>query len=186
MSAESDAEDASTGTVTVRITDPELMADLNAAAEEVGSRSEAVRVAVRETHGDVGADGESVVEGPLADVPLKARSGYSELVDYTGENGHIELEAAESILANRLNISTDSVRKVVTQPLINAGVFGISQGVHEVTLVVKPLEDASGEGDLPDADDDSDGGEYEADDPSEAGDRLDELTAAGEEVADGE
>ena len=183
MSADSDSDVASTGTVTVRITDPELMADLNGAAEELGSRSEAIRMAVRETHGDANEGESGIAAGPLAGVPVKARSGYSELVDYVGEDGHLELDAAESILANRLNISTESVRRVVTRPLVDAGVFGINQGVHEVTLVVKPVDDPSGDGDVPEPDGDA-GREFEVDDPENASDRLDELAEAGAGVAD--
>jgi len=185
------ADDA-TGKVTTRLNDPELASALEDAADEVGSKSEIVRTALRETL--LAESEEDVDAGDRAgDVPLKAQEGHQKLVEYVGVGGHIELEAAESIVANHLNIATTSVRQVVTRPLVNAGWLSRQQGVHQVAVVVRD----------PDAENDEPAGETvsvpphiaaearsgdvdadDADDVETAGDRLDELVEAVEEVRD--
>lgn len=171
----------STEHVQTRVRDERLSEQLDEAAEEYGSRSEAVRVALQEKYLD-GEDADcDAVPDELADVPLKGRDGYYELVDFVGEGGHLELEAAESILANHLNIGTRSVRNVVTRPLVDAGALAIRQGVHEVAVVVRPLEDPAENADadeLPDDGDGADGDGPTVDAPEDAGDRLDELANA--------
>ena len=190
MSAEAAADNELPDSVNFRLKDDELAAALADAEDEAGSRSEAVRIALRETYVDGDEDaGENVPEA-LTDVPLKARSGYRELVETVGEGGHLEVDAAESILANQLNISTDSIRHVVTKPLVNSGALRLRQGIHEVAIVVRPLEDLATDADanlLEDDDGDSeDDLAVDVDDPENASERLDELAAAGEEVRDGE
>ncbi|WP_058365737.1 ribbon-helix-helix domain-containing protein [Haloparvum sedimenti] len=133
--------------VSARMNDPTLTDALDEAAEEFGSRSEALRFAVRVALVD-GEDAADDAAGALADLPMKARDGYEELVDYAGVGGRIELGAAESILAQKLNISTESVRHVALRPMRNADVIALHQGINQVTVVVRDADAvAGGEGD---------------------------------------
>lgn len=181
----SQAEDDPTGVLSLRIDDPELATALEDAADEVGSKSKTVRSALREK---LLEESEEDVEPFDGDVPRKAREGHRKLVEFVGLGGHLEIDAAESIMANHLNIKTLSVRQVVTRPLVNAGWLSRQQGVHEVALVVRdPREqtettsddvlDELEASDEPDVDTD-------ADDVETASDRLDELAAATEGVDD--
>lgn len=189
----SQAEDDPTGVLSLRIDDPELATALEDAADEVGSKSKTVRSALREK---LLEESEEDVEPFDGDVPRKAREGHRKLVEFVGLDGHLEIGAAESIMANHLNIKTLSVRQVVTRPLVNAGWLTLQQGVHEVALVVRdPREQTESTSDetvsVPPhiaanaraKDLDEDDGD-DADDVETAGDRLDELAAAGEEVRD--
>jgi len=183
MSAE---ESEGTGRHTVRIDDPELGAALAEAEEEHGSKSEAMRSALRDSL--LGTEGVSISDINGRKVPQKAVEGHRKLVEYTGVGGYLELDTAESILANHLNIQKDAVRRVVIKPLNGAGVVGISQGISQVSIVVgTEANPASDEGwaKLQASQEYHTAGE-KVDDPSEASDRLDELAAAGAEVADGE
>lgn len=119
-------------------------------------------------------------------MPQKAVEGHRKLVEYTGVGGRIDLDTAESILANHLNIQKESVRSVVIKPLNGAGVLGVSQGISQVALVVGSAGDpAKDEGwaRLQAAQQHHTAG-AEVDDPDEASDRLDNLANA--EVGDGE
>lgn len=158
--------------ITARVQDPDLLAALLDAEGEMGSRSEAIRAALRETYVE-GTDRDERDAG----VPTKAREAHRRLMNYTGVDGHIELDAAESILANHLNIKTESVRTVVTQRLVDAGLVSLQQGIHHVSLVVRSPDAA-------DADEANGAVDVDADDPEEADAVLDELAAAGEEAAD--
>ncbi|WP_435093362.1 hypothetical protein [Halorubrum sp. N11] len=183
MSAE---ESEGTGRHTVRIDDPELGAALAEAEEEHGSKSEAMRSALRDSL--LGTEGVSISDINGRKVPQKAVEGHRKLVEYTGVGGYLELDTAESILANHLNIQKDAVRRVVIKPLNGAGVVGISQGISQVSIVVgTEANPASDEGwaKLQASQEYHTAGE-KVDDPSEVSDRLDELAAAGAEVADGE
>ena len=183
MSADDSDE---TGRLTVRIEDPELGAAIEEAAEDAGSKSEAVRSTLRD--GLLGSDGFEVGVVGGRKVPQKAVEGHRKLVEYTGVGGRIELDTAESILANHLNIQKESVRSVVIKPLGGAGVIGVSQGISQVTLIVGSEEEpASDEGwsQLQAAQEHHTAGE-KVDDPEKASDRLDELATAGTGVADGE
>jgi len=163
---------------TVRFRDEELVEALEEAEGEHGSRSEAIRHAVATAYG--GDDGvETSAESGL---PVKAKEGHGKLVEWTGRGGRIELQTAESILANHLNIQKEAVRKVVIQPLKREEVIALHQGIHHVSIVVGSLDDEPIS-----AETETDGVESKiATDGGEASDRLDELAAAGAEVADGE
>jgi len=170
-----------TGRYTVRIDDPKLGAALEEAEEEHGSKSEAVRSALRDSL--LGAGGDNVSDSNGQKVPQKAVEGHRKLVEYTGVGGRLELATAESILANHLNIKKEAVRKVVIQPLKRENVIALHQGIHHVSIVVGTLDDEpiNVEREVTDA------SETEAvTDVDEASDRLDELTAADTGVADGE
>lgn len=178
-------ESEGTGRYTVRIDDPDLGAALAEAEEEHGSKSEAVRSALRDLL--LGTEGVAIDDINGRKVPQKAVEGHRKLVEYAGVGGRLELDTAESILANHLNIQKEAVRRVVIKPLRGAGVVGISQGISHVSVVVgtesSPASD-EGPARLQAAQDYNTAGE-KVDDVDGASDRLDELAAAGAEVADG-
>jgi hypothetical protein len=177
-------ESEGTGRYTVRIDDPELGEALAAAEEEHGSKSEAVRSALRDSL--LGTEGVAISDINGRKVPQKAVEGHRKLVEYTGVGGYLELDTAESILANHLNIQKEAVRRVVIKPLNGAGVVGISQGISQVSIVVGSEEDpASDEGwaKLQASQDYHTAGE-KVDDVDGASDRLDELAAAGAEAGE--
>ena len=165
---------------TVRFSDEKLVAALEAAEDEHGSRSEAIRKAVATAY----ADGDDVEASDDSGLPVKAKEGHRKLVEWTGLGGRLELQTAESILANHLNIRKEAVRKVVIQPLKSANVIALHQGIHHVSIVVGDLDgdDVEAE-DEPTTDAPSTSSEA-ATDGGEARDRLDELAEAGTEVAD--
>lgn len=182
--------DDPTGKFSVRIEDPELAAAIEEQAAERGSKSEVMRSGLRES---ILSESDDDVDAYDTEVPVKAREGHRKLVEFVGVDGHLELEAAESILANHLNIKSTSVRQVVTRPLVNADWLSLQQGVHEVSIVVRDPDaelDAAGDvadeltADVLDPDAVREAATTDADDVETAGDRLDELAAAGEEVDD--
>jgi hypothetical protein len=162
----------------VRFRDAELVEALETAEEEHGSRSEAIRKAVATAYSS-GDDAESSNDTGL---PVKARDAHQKLVDWAGIGGRLELNTAESVLANHLNIQKEAVRKVAIQPLKANNAVALHQGLHEVTLVVGHLDGSEIEATESAALMSS--GEAVAD-GGEASDRLDELAEAGAEVADG-
>ena len=121
---------------TVRFRDESLVEALEEAEGEHGSRSEAIRHAVATAYG-----GSDDVEGDEdSGLPVKAKEGHRKLVEWTGRGGRIELDTAESILANHLNIQKEAVRKVVIQPLKRENVIALHQGIHHVSIVVGDLD----------------------------------------------
>jgi hypothetical protein len=164
--------------VTARVRDPNLVEALEEASDEAGSRSEAIRVALRDSY----LDGRGDDGGSDDSIPAKARDAHRQLVDWTGIGGRLELDTAESVLANHLNIQKDAVRRMVIYPLKQANAVEIHQGIHTVSLVVGTLE-----GDDVDAAPTTEATSQETTtDDGETRERLDELAAAGAEVADGE
>ncbi|WP_280585097.1 hypothetical protein [Halorubrum sp. Boch-26] len=144
------------------------------AEEEHGSLADAIRFAVSEAY----VDGDDASETDDGEIPLKAREGHRKLVEWTGIGGRIELETAESVLANHLNIKTDAIRRIVVKPLKAADVIRLHQGVHDVWVIVGSLDDATAS---PDPDPDVPA-QKAATDGGEARERLDELAAADTEV----
>ena len=163
---------------TVRFRDADLVEALEAAEEEHGSRSEAIRMAVATAYGS----DDSAESSDESGLPVKARDAHRKLVEWAGIGGRLELNTAESVLANHLNIQKEAVRKVALQPLKANDAVALHQGLHEVTLVVGRLDGSEIEATEPAPSTSS--GEAVADggDPS---DRLDKLAEAGAEVADG-
>jgi hypothetical protein len=156
------------------IRDNERLEALAEAEEEHGSLADAIRFAVSEAY----VDGNDTSERADAEIPLKAREGHRKLVEWTGIGGRIELETAESVLANHLNIKTDAIRRIVVKPLKAAGVIRLHQGVHDVWVIVGSLDDATASVDTePDT-----STRKAATDGGEARERLDELAAADTEV----
>ncbi|WP_256402442.1 hypothetical protein [Halorubrum salinum] len=111
MSAESSGK-----RVTARVSDDDLLNALDDAADEHGSRSEAIRAALRETYAD--RDGnEANVAAYLPDDPV-VRRGYEVLCDEASPfQSRIDVDTAMSRVANRLNIPKGSVKRRVILPL---------------------------------------------------------------------
>ena len=159
------------------ISDAELLEAIEDAEEEHGSLADAVRHAVATTYAGV----DDVEESEGTGLPVKAKEGHRKLVEWTGHGGRLELDTAESILANHLNIQKEAVRKVVIQPLKREGVIALHQGIHHVSIVVGTIDD---EPISVESDANATEGEVVTD-GGEARERLDELAAADTEVADG-
>ena len=122
--------------VTARVSDPELVAALQAASDETGSKSEAIRLALREAYlGDVDDDGVNDTG-----LPVKAREAHGKLVELAGVGGRLELDTAEALLANHLNIAKEAVRRTVIHELKKANAIAVHQGIHSVSVVVGRLD----------------------------------------------
>ena len=122
--------------VTARVSDPELVAALQAASDETGSKSEAIRLALREAYlGDVDDDG-----AENTGLPVKAREAHGKLVELAGVGGRLELDTAEALLANHLNIAKEAVRRTVIHELKKANAIAVHQGIHSVSVVVGRLD----------------------------------------------
>lgn len=166
------------------IRDEKRLEALEAAEEEHGSMADAVRHALDRLV-DAG-ETEAETEPGEVDVPAKALEGYWELVEWTDVGGRIEIGTAESVLANALNIPKAGVRSRVIKPLVNENLLWKDWEYEEVWFVVgrrdgKPLN-APEQEPTPEA---SSTPPEAATDGGDPRDRLDELAAAGAEVADG-
>lgn len=158
---------------------------LEAAEEEHGSMADAVRHAL-DRLADA-SETEAETDPAEVDVPAKALEGYWELVEWTEVGGRIEIGTAESVLANALNIPKPGIRTRVIKPLVNEKLLWKDWAHEGVWLVVgrrdgKPLNAPEREP-TPDAPSTP---SKAAPDGGEVRDRLDELAAAGTEVANGE
>ena len=170
---------------TVRFRDEELVEALEQAEGEHGSRSEAIRNAVATAYAGVGeGDGSRTNEGN--ELPVKAREGYHKLVEWAEVGGRLELDTATSILANHLNIPKEGVEGRIIKPLVGANVLWKDWSYENVWVVVGTLDGEPLGAKTASAPSDADAIESEiATDGGEARERLDELAAAGLEVADG-
>ncbi|MDB9301238.1 hypothetical protein PN417_09855 [Halorubrum ezzemoulense] len=131
--------------VNVRIDDPDIVEALEDAADDYGSKSLAVRIALRQAYiGDdleeEPGDGETKRAHELSAKQLEA---HRELRDWAGIGGWIELETAESVLANKLNIPARAVRKTLISPLKSEGAVKVSQSTSAVHVVVGQLPTTS-------------------------------------------
>ena len=165
------------------IRDEKRLEALEAAEREHGSMADALRHAL-DRLADA-SETEAETDPSEVDVPAKALEGYWELVDWTDVGGRIDIETAESVLANALNIPKAGVRKRVIKPLVNENLLWKDWGHDGVWLVVgrrdgEPLNAPEQES-TPDAPSMSSEVAADGGDPR---DRLDELAAAGAEVAD--
>lgn len=159
------------------ISDERRLEVLEAAEEEHGSMADAVRHAL-DRLADAG-ETEAETEPGEVDVPPKALEGYWELVEWTEVGGRIEIETAESVLANALNIPKAGVRSRVIKPLVNENLLWKDWGHEGVWLVVgrrdgeplnAPERESTTDSPSPSTEAATDGGE--------ARDRLDELSNA--------
>ncbi|EMA64653.1 hypothetical protein [Halorubrum lipolyticum] len=169
------------------ISDAELLAALEEAEEEYGSMAEALRNAVKTAYAgdDDDVDGERLNDEN--DLPVKAREGYHKLVEWAEVGGRLELDTATSILANHLNIPKKGVEGRIIKPLVGANVLWKDWSYENVWVVVGTLDgEPLGTETAPDP---SETEPTEAEIATDGGgvrERLDELAAAGAEVADGE
>ena len=154
--------------VTARVSDPELVAALQAASDETGSKSEAIRLALREAYlGDVDDAGDDT------GMPVKAREAHGKLVELAGVGGRLELDTAEALLANYLNIAKEAVRRTVIHELKKANAIAVHQGIHSVSVVVGRLDGEDVEPREP-----ATASTAPATDGGEARERLEELSSA--------
>ncbi|WP_280585356.1 hypothetical protein [Halorubrum sp. Boch-26] len=109
--------------VSARVSDDDLLDALDDAADEHGSRSEAIRAALRESYAN--RDGnEANVAAYLPDDPV-VRRGYEVLCDEASPfQSRIDVDTAMSRVANRLNIPKGSVKRRVILPLERQRVGG--------------------------------------------------------------
>jgi hypothetical protein len=130
MSADGEAQ-----TLTFRVDDPDLLEAIDAAEEEWGSKSEALRVAVRA----------SLVEreaGDGDDLPDVARKGLRKLRQLAGGSGVVQVDTAQSVLANDLKITKEMVKPEVFRPLRRAGHIGVKSRIHDSVIQVYPEVEA--------------------------------------------
>lgn len=167
------------------IRDERRLEVLEAAEQEHGSMAAALRHALDKL-ADASAT-EAETDPTEVDVPSKALEGYWELVDWADVGDRIEIGTAESVLANALNLPKPGVRSRVIKPLVNEKLLWKDWSHDGVWLVVgrrdgEPLN-APEQKLTPEASSTSSKPATDGGDPR---DRLDELAAAGAEVADGE
>lgn len=132
--------------VTARVSDDDLLDALDDAAEEHGSKSEAMRHAIRtafiDGEGAAGRDSDEVMAAALAGLPPTARSGYRKLREATGDDQMVEVGAAKSMVASQTNVPSDSVRSMVFSPLQQAGLIGVTPHIKAAFITVHPPEAA--------------------------------------------
>ena len=123
--------------VGARVSDADLIDSLDMAADEMGSRSEAVRHAIRETYGSDGDGDGDGVDGDLGELPDEARAGYRALRDHFGTDRMIEVGAAKSVIAERERIPKTSIRSVVFEPLRRSGHLTVTTKVTAAFVTVR-------------------------------------------------
>lgn len=135
MSAES-GDDVEPRTVSVQIRDPDLQAALEE-AEEGASLSEVVR-------GSLESDllEEDNSKTPEGKVTAQAKRGYRAMEQYVSDGEFIEVDTAESVVANYCNVPSDSVRHTIFQPLREAGWIGVTQRIEHVMIQLKGRGDS--------------------------------------------
>ena len=153
-----------------KIEDETLLSALDDAEEEYGSMAEALRHAVSTAYVE---ERDAKAAADRDGVPAKARDAHRKLVEWAGIGGRLELDTAESVLANHLNIQKQAVRKTVIYPLKAADAVHIHQGIHTVSVIVGSLD-----GDDVEVRDETAPAAETATDGGEARDRLDELADA--------
>ncbi len=149
--------------VSVRINDD----DLEAFLDDRGDVSETVRTALRYLR----AQEEGVDDHRLTD---HQRAAYTWLRDRVGVGGTVSVGLAKNRLAQTLSVDMDLVKGQVLRPLESHGYIRVQARVETALITVLPPSAAS-EGSESSA---------AADDPEGASERLDDLAAAGKEVAE--
>lgn len=107
-----------------RIRDPELKDALDDAEDEHGSKSEALRNAIREAY----VDGDEIPDAKrfLPDDP-EVQRGYQILREEAAPYTHrVDADTAKSRIANRLNIPKSAVKRRIILPLKRQRVAGES------------------------------------------------------------
>ena len=126
--------------VTTRF-DDDLGAEIEAAADELGSKSDVVRVAVRQYLDD--GDDVAGTDGGLPDgldLPPVARQAYRSLVENYGTGRIVQLEAVESTTAAETNCPKTAIRGQVIAPLKRAGLLSVHQRVQTVGIEVHGVD----------------------------------------------
>lgn len=142
--------------------------ELNEYLDDVENKSEVVREALRMHR----AKNDLVDDHRLSDAQVK---GYDWMRRHVGINGRMPKRMVKSPLAEHLKLGKKTVEHFVLRPLARLGYIAMPAGLENVAVVVRPPDVAES---APEVED-------EATDPEDAGDRLDELDAAGQEVAEG-
>lgn len=128
--------------VTARVSDAGLLAALEDAADDHGSKSEAIRAALREAYGDRDGVDDEAIDAVLPDDAMVKR-GYRILVDEASPfTSRIDVDAAESRIAERTKLPSDVVRRRVINPLARHRVGGelVVEPVWGVLVVKQPDE----------------------------------------------
>ena len=121
-----------------RVTGEKLERELASAIETHGSKSEAVRYALRQTY----LSKEDRVD---VDLPPKALAGYEALVAHADTNMLVELETAKSVVANEINLKKESVKTTVFTPLKAKGLLAVSQRVSSSFIELHTLDERKAE-----------------------------------------
>ncbi|WP_259518577.1 ribbon-helix-helix domain-containing protein [Halanaeroarchaeum sp. HSR-CO] len=136
----------STTPITARV-DEDLAATLDDVIPEHMTRSEAVAAAVERF---IEATEPADLDGDLDELPDTARRGYRELLDLTNGGGRIDKLAADPALAEATSKSKakaetnqgpgrSALEVAVLNPLVNAGLVDVIQGIDHVAYHVRPL-----------------------------------------------
>jgi hypothetical protein len=149
---------------TIRVEDDRLDEYL----DDAENKSELVREAVR-LH--------RLKNGVVEDARLtdKQRGAYAWLREYVGVEDTMQNEVIKTVLAQKLSLGKEIVKELVLKPLDRLGYLQVTPRMHHVDVEVRP----------PDAVDGKKPTTPDPDDPDGAGEKLDALAAAGEEVAEG-
>ena len=128
--------------LTARVSDGDVLDALDDAAEEHGSKSAAIRHALRtafiEDESDADRDSDEVMAAALAGLSPTAQSGYKALRKATGDDQMVEVGAAKAMVASETNVPSESVRSMVLSPLKKAGLIAVTPHIRAVFVTVHP------------------------------------------------
>ena len=114
------------------IEDEDLLAALEALEEEHGSMADAVRHAIRTASSDDGTD-TTTAHG----LPKAARDGYAALREHANVGERLALDAAEGIVAQRVQLRKSTVRSTVIRKLHAAGWISVHTGIQSVGVIIR-------------------------------------------------
>jgi len=149
---------------TIRVDDDRLDEYLDDAENKSGLVREAVRL-------------HRLKKGAVEDARLtdKQRAAYAWLREYVGVDETMQYEVIQTVLAQKLSLGKEIVKEQVLKPLDRLGYLDVTPRMHHVDVEVRPPDAV--EGKKPTTPD--------SDDPDGAGEKLDALAAAAQEVAEG-
>lgn len=116
---------------TVRVSDPDTSEALEQAAEQLGSKSAAIRKAIRREYAEPDAPD---------DAAATPDAGYEVLVTHAPSGKWIEVTRARSLVADALNMPSDSVRPEVFEPLRREGRIGVVSRLDAAYIQLKEDE----------------------------------------------
>lgn len=155
--------------------------------DSVENKSEVMRSALRrEMYQEAAVEDERLTDDQ--------RQAYEWFRRYAGVGEPVDVGVAKTVLAQQLSLKKELVKLTVLRPLERLGYVSVGwYGMESVKVLVEVPPGVSGQsgvasGSSEGADVGEDGvaGSLGVDDPAEAGERLDELVAAQEEVAAGD